>query len=203
MIMPEFKNRENKRIELPDGTVYFHARSTAVVNCVLCLHNGEVFALMAERGESLDQAGKWCVVCGYLDWDETLSEAVKRETYEETGLDVDVLLFTGKVLHADFETPYHIESSPTSNRQNISLHYGMLLTGPLPELPVSKAISTGELERIEWVRLSVIHSNEEIRISGVPNLYAFNHNEEVHQFVRHLISKGALDPGVMRGAPKA
>ena len=196
--MPDFKNRENKRIQLPDGTVYFHARSTAVVNCILCLHNGEVFALMAERGKSLDQAGKWCVVCGYLDWDETLTEAVKRETYEETAIDVDDLLYKGKVLWADLNNPYHIESDPSSNRQNISLHYGILLSGPFPELPVSKAVSTGELEQIEWVRLSAIHSNDELKARGQESLYAFNHNEEVHQFVRHLIDKGVLDPSVMR-----
>ena len=26
----------------------------------------------------------------YLDWDETLEEAIIRETYEETGLEIDI-----------------------------------------------------------------------------------------------------------------
>lgn len=30
--------------------------------------------------------GKWCIPCGYVEWDEDVYDSLKRETFEETGL---------------------------------------------------------------------------------------------------------------------
>lgn len=35
-------------------------------------------------------AGLWCVPCGYVEWDEDVREAARRELHEETGLEVRV-----------------------------------------------------------------------------------------------------------------
>jgi ADP-ribose pyrophosphatase YjhB (NUDIX family) len=34
--------------------------------------------------------GKWCIPCGYVEWDEDIYAAVKREFGEETGLSISV-----------------------------------------------------------------------------------------------------------------
>lgn len=181
--MPEFKNRENERVQLPDGRTIFLARSTAVVGCVLCLQGDEVFVLMVERGSKVDNSGKWCMPCGYLDWDETLDAAVKREIWEETGLDVDALLSENKAVYSYIEQPYYVSSSPKSNRQNVSHHFGIVLQGPLPTLSRSLALETGEATAVEWVRLSSIPTKENLESSGLKNYFAFDHNEDIHRFV--------------------
>jgi 8-oxo-dGTP diphosphatase len=34
--------------------------------------------------------GLWCIPCGYVEWDEDVREAARREFQEETGLEVEV-----------------------------------------------------------------------------------------------------------------
>lgn len=190
--MPKFNNRENERIALPDGRVIFLARSTAVVACIMCIHNDETFVLMVERGPKLDQSGRWCMPCGYLDWDETLQDAVKREVFEETAFDLDMVPVS-KLIHSGLDQPYHIGSSPTSNRQNISHHFGIVFQGPLPVLPKSEALVSGELGSVEWVKLSTIPTKDALESSGLKDYFAFDHNEDIHHFIDHLHRKEGLD----------
>jgi len=35
-------------------------------------------------------AGLWCIPCGYVEWDEEIRDAARREMAEETGLDVEI-----------------------------------------------------------------------------------------------------------------
>lgn len=181
--MPEFKNRENERIALPDGRIIFLSRSVAVVGCVLCVQNDETYVLMVERGSKVDNSGKWCMPCGYLDWDETLDAAVKREIWEETGLDIDEFLSKHKVIYSHIENPYYVSSSPKSNRQNVSHHFGIVIKGPLPSLNSSIALESGEATSIQWVRLSAIPTKDGLESSGLKDHFAFDHNEDIHRFV--------------------
>ena len=54
-----------------------------VVVDVLVLKNKEI--LLTKRAEGLLEAGKWGLIGGLLDRDETIEEGAKREVFEETG----------------------------------------------------------------------------------------------------------------------
>ncbi len=179
--MPTFQNRENEKITLPDGRTIFLARSTAVVACVVCLVNDEPYVLMVERGDTVDNSGKWCMPCGYLDWDEDFSAAVTRELFEETGLCLDDLE-PSKVIFMDFYNPYHVDSSPKSHRQNISHHFGVMFHGPLPLITKSQGMQSGEIKSVEWVNAEAISKTVD------EETYAFNHNLKAKMFLNKMQS---------------
>lgn len=75
-----------------NGKEYWISRANAVVGIVYTRDsNDRVMFLVSKRGSGCpDHVGKWSVTCGYLDWGETRKEAVKRELYEELGLNLEI-----------------------------------------------------------------------------------------------------------------
>ena len=67
----------------------------------------------------MDNPGKQCVICGYIDWDETGFDAIRRETYEETGIDLNCL--NDDVVYIS-DQPYFVKTDPGENRQNVTLN---------------------------------------------------------------------------------
>ncbi|HEX3031973.1 MAG TPA: NUDIX hydrolase [Bacillota bacterium] len=50
----------------------------------ILLQEGKILLGRRKQG----YAGKWCIPCGYVEWDEPLEQALIREFREETGLEV-------------------------------------------------------------------------------------------------------------------
>jgi 8-oxo-dGTP diphosphatase len=62
-------------------------RNPAVGVAVVLLDGTRI--LLGRRGRGR-YAGLWCIPCGYVEWDEEIRAAARREMLEETGLEVEV-----------------------------------------------------------------------------------------------------------------
>lgn len=182
----EFNNKENK-CYIVDGREIWHSRSVAVVGMVIMLHEGEMYVLLGKRGEALpNEVGKWCMPCGYLDWNETTEEAVVREIWEETGLNVEKAINDYKVISNNMHYPWRINSSPDTPLQNVSLHYAVVLSTDIdvyedkPRLPEitfeNNTNHPNEVDEVKWVKISDLHDYD----------MAFNHDMIIRVFVRNL-----------------
>ena len=168
---PRFSNRQNQRHDLADGRVLFESRSVAVTAIVLA-RNGEAgafHALVGERGPRVDKSGSWCLVCGYLDWDESLSDAVRREVFEEAGVDLAALEAAGEAWVS--KQPLFIQSDPSAHRQNVTARFLASLSRLVPI--TTEHAEPGEVTQLAWLPL------ETDAIDAKP--WAFHHEEILHE----------------------
>jgi 8-oxo-dGTP diphosphatase len=85
--------------------------------------------------------GMWGVISGFVEWGETIKEALKREAKEEIGVDIEVLRFTGR---------YYDKKNRHPTKTVICLpHICKIISG--------KPRALSECTRVEWF------SPEEIR----------------------------------------
>lgn len=180
-----FYNKENRCYNV-DGKEIWHSRSVAVVGMVLMLHEGERYVIIGKRGPAVGNAvGKWCMPCGYLDWNESLEDAVTREVWEESGFNIYKSLNNFEVLHDHLHFPWRIDSNPESELQNVSLHYAVYFNnnhlydeGParLPELTIKNNPVKNEVTEVKWVKVDDLIDYD----------MAFNHNNIIGLFVKSL-----------------
>jgi ADP-ribose pyrophosphatase YjhB (NUDIX family) len=62
-------------------------RNPAVGVAVVLLEGQSILLGRRARGP---YRGRWCIPCGYVEWDEDLRDAARREMHEETGLRVEL-----------------------------------------------------------------------------------------------------------------
>lgn len=121
------------------------------------------------RGKPILEFGKWSLIGGFVDRDETLVQAAKREVLEETGWNIDNLK-----LFKIVDNP----NRPNDNgRQNVSI----IFTADA----VNQEMTTNEeVLDLKWFSLDSLPPKEEM---------AFDHNDSIVLY-RKYIKKEFLLP---------
>ncbi len=162
----KFKSTPNSCIQV-DGKEIWISRSVTVLPVLFFVSQGVRYVPLGQRGKDLpDGVGQWGLPGGYLDYDETATQAVYREVWEELGLDIPKLIeefrFEGDLTH-----PYEVYSTPL-RRQNVTLKYALMFHLGDAELPrLDPQVSKGEVVEAKWFEVE----------SAIAMELAFKHNE--------------------------
>lgn len=162
-----------------DGKKYWISRSVAVCAIVIVYdENDNTWILINKRGEGTpDFQGCWNIPCGYLDWDETTSQACTREVLEECKVWVDP---------DNWQQFGEIEDSVTANRQNVTVrkiacidineyHAGKKLAMKMT------AANNGEADEVDDIILMPL---KPILINN--RVWAFNHKDLATNVMMHV-----------------
>lgn len=163
------KNEEMRNFPfVHNGKLYWYSRSVAVSNFVFAKNNLGTWCILAnKRGAGTpDYSGFWNVPCGYLDFGETVEEAAQRETFEETNVFVkkeDIQLF-------------HINSDPSSNRQNVVFSFKSIMGDCCDNIRLSMEESEkNEVDEIKWIPLEEVGDYK----------WAFDHDIRIIELMRN------------------
>ncbi|CAN5841913.1 hypothetical protein BH23CYA1_BH23CYA1_06500 [soil metagenome] len=170
----KFKSTPNRCVNV-DGAEIWISRSVTVLPVLFFVSKGVKYVPLGLRGEDLPEGvGQWGLPGGYLDYDETATEAVYREVWEELGLDIPQLIqdfrFEGNLDH-----PYEVYSTPL-RRQNVTLKYALMFHLSEANLPpLDPQVSQGEVVEARWFDVA----------TALTMPLAFNH----HQVMRECLER--------------
>ena len=157
-----FKNKQNEPVIAHDGSIVWKSRSVAV--CAIILTT-DCKAIVAKRSDKVDHPGKWALPCGYIDWNESIHQALIREVWEELGLDIST----------EESVLYHVNDNPNNDdKQNITFHFGVILSHSSDE--VKDMIKLCD----ESTEFDFITLEDAIAYDFGDKVFAFNHDERLH-----------------------
>jgi 8-oxo-dGTP pyrophosphatase MutT (NUDIX family) len=155
-----FKNKPNKFLRDESGKIQWISRSVAVVAVVKWMDK----FLVVKRGPAVSNPNKWCVPCGYLDWNESASECVVREVYEESGLDLRNYDVTGS------DQPYELVTEPGVNwKQDIAIHFLVTVNSETEPITDYSKVDDEETLDIKWITVDELSNYK----------FAFNHDKRI------------------------
>lgn len=131
----------------------------AVAVGAVCVHDDALLLVRRGRGPA---AGEWSVPGGHVEVGETLHEAVVRETYEETGLEVVADRFLGWVERI---------AEPGTGEQ---YHFVILDFAVTALDPGQAPVAGDDAAEVAWVPL---HEVSDLRL--VAGLYEFLQDTDV------------------------
>lgn len=153
-----------------DGKEYWISRSVAVAVSIYTFINGKLCILANKRGPGLpNHVGQWNVVSGYIDFDETLQEAARREVYEETGLNID------KVELRQMD----IEDSPKRENQVILFRYiGFYYDKDRIVTLTNKYCEPDEVDDVKFIPIDELDNYE---------WTSENHKEKIKEYGKYIV----------------
>lgn len=170
----KFNNRENELHRKSNGKIFFESRSVAVTIYLYFkdLETDKIYLPIGQRKIGADR-GKYGVISGYLDWDESLKDCVIRESYEEFGLNLrNYDLFQDS---KQLQNPIILDNLNT--RQDIVFLYEVILNinnkSELPKL---------ENKDNEMCNLDFLEIEESI-LDMRDNIFAFNTKDVLKKFI--------------------
>lgn len=127
--------------------------------------------LMEKRSKNLVQGGKWGVIGGFVDRDETCEQAVSREVFEETGY---------RLKKITFFTIIDIPNRKNEERQNIAFVY-------ICEPGEQEGEPDNESTEQKWFDLNALPNEEEIAFDHfeIINLYLKNKNSTSPKLIKY------------------
>lgn len=178
MSIPIFNNKPNEFFKMQYGGLkmqYFISRAVAVDGYIIAFGiDKSPRILVVKRSKTMmDEPLKFCVPCGYLDWNESTYDAMVREVYEETGLYIPK--YEKNIIFDNDKQPFWVNSNPKNNRQNVVMNYIIVLDfidnrDSFPHEVVD--FKTNECESIEWLSLSDFYQRDSSE-------WAFKHDENI------------------------
>ena len=119
------------------------------------------------KGRKILESGKWGLIGGFFDRDENLTQAVKREVFEESGCEIDNLR-----LFRINDNP----NRPKEDRQNVDIIFTARLVKQIPK-------TDEEVTHLQWFPLDSLPKMEEM---------AFDHGEDIALYINHLKSPQSI-----------
>lgn len=170
----KFKSTPNRCIQHKGKEIWI-SRSVTVLPVLFFVSKGIKYVPLGLRGEDLPEAvGLWGLPGGYLDYDETTTQAVYREVWEELGLDLPQLVEDFR-FEGDLDHPYEVYSAPF-RRQNVTLKYALMFHLEEADLPkLDPQVSQGEVVEAKWVEVE----------TALNMTLAFNH----HQVMKECLDR--------------
>ena len=173
--IPQFQNRKNKSYQVDEGVIW-GSRSVAICAVVTATIKGDdtTYVLIEKRGKGAPNfRGAYCLVCGYLDWGETAAEAMLRETWEETGINLQYEAELGRCSLPD--QPVYVHSEPKGNMENVTLQFRVALNvDKLPSVTTQYA-EPDEVDEVLWMPVSEDELGK--------YRFAFDHDEVIRRYL--------------------
>ena len=157
-----FKSRPNKLILDKNDNPHWVSRSLVTIAFVKWRDK----ILIVKRGESVIETGKWCLPCGYLDYDETIEESVGREIWEETGINIKGFIDINTL------TPVNIFSTPKGQKQNIHMDFIINIDDKYEPKINKDIIDKLETTDVKWINFNEVDDYD----------FAFNHTEKIKKY---------------------
>jgi 8-oxo-dGTP diphosphatase len=136
-----------------------------VVTDNIVLNGGNI--LLIKRSGRLIEGGKWGLVGGFVERDETIKQGAVREIMEETGYEV-----TGLTLLRIIDTP----TRPSEDRQNVSFVHFCTAQNKIKE-------GDRESDEVRWFPLQSLPEQK---------LIAFDHYSSICLYLDYLNSHFSL-----------